>query len=608
MLKALYDYGIRRQLVLPVGCVSKTVKAYVSLSSASDDVSVYLGNDEPVVCPDIGSLANGKDKSNVLVEKRFVVLNERDPGKKAEVVLPTLKHSFFLEALRSAAEAEPMLSVCIRALETPEILCKIQAELDRNKVKPSDRISFRVDGVSVLRSEKVMTWWQDFRKQYAKPDAEPTTLCLITGEPTVPMTTTTPIQGLHIVGGHARGDALICFDKDSFCSYDQKKALNAPVSEEAFAAVKAGLDDLLKTAQILAGMKFVHWYDREIPMEDDPLYTLNLGDDLWVDEPEDAEGAPEPQVNEYTERNKANTVPESVFSGQEALNLDGTSYYILMLSGVGGRIMIRKYDRGNYSDLRRNLSQWYTDLLLTNRSGTGTVKRVKLNARLLRLLKYQKTDTRPFDRLSKELSGITPAVVNAILTGGPLPDSVAAKALAYIRSELLSNDDSSTQTPFPNSLACQWLKVWLLRKNRMNQQEVPILENYNYDIANVAYHCGGLMAVYAAIQKAAMPDMNAGIVERYYASAIQMPALVIGQLSSRSNYHLAKMENQWLASKYQEKLQKVSVALGAAIPATLNLEQQSYFALGYYQMGALLNQEKNERVAAAKQKAAEFAN
>lgn len=118
------------------------------------------------------------------------------------------------------------------------------------------------------------------------------------------------------------------------------------------------------------------------------------------------------------------------------------------------------------------------------------------------------------------------------------------------------------------------------------------MEEYNFSLPSTAYHCGGLMAVYAAIQKAAMPDVNTGIVERYYASAIQMPALVIGQLSSRSNHHLEKMENKWLANQYQEKLRQVSVALGTSIPATLNLEQQSYFALGYYQMGAKLSQEK----------------
>lgn len=129
------------------------------------------------------------------------------------------------------------------------------------------------------------------------------------------------------------------------------------------------------------------------------------------------------------------------------------------------------------------------------------------------------------------------------------------------------------------------------------------MEEYNMNLSDTAYHCGGLMAVYAAIQKAAMPDVNTGIVERYYASAIQTPALVIGQLSSRSNHHLEKITNKWLASEYRKKLCEVSVALGTHVPATLNLEQQSYFALGYYQMGAMLNREKNERYAAAKEKA-----
>ena len=228
---------------------------------------------------------------------------------------------------------------------------------------------------------------------------------------------------------------------------------------------------------------------------------------------------------------------------------------------------------------------------------------MKLSARLLRLLKFQKSDSRPFERLSKELAGITPAVVQAILSGGYLPDAIAAKALAYIRSELLLNDDSSTQSALPNSLACQWLKVWLLRKNRIYHQEGQILEEYDLNLRNAAYHCGGLMAVYAAIQRTAMPGVNTGIVERYYASAIQMPALVIGQLSSRSNHHLEKIKNGWLADQYREKLQEISVALGTSIPATLNLEQQSYFALGYYQMGARLNQERNRNIAAARERA-----
>ena len=576
---------------MPPGFAGKAVKAYVSLSENDDRVSIYLGGDEPVPCPDIGSLANG-NKSNVLAEKRSAVIPEEFGSKS----------TFFLEALHSASEEEPLLKVCVRALETSELAAVIRAELDRAKIKPEDWISFRVNGQSILQSENIRAWWQSYRKQFSAADEHQSALCLITGEPTVPMTTTTPIQGLRVVGGRASGDALICFDKTAFCSYNQKKAVNAPVSEEAFSVVKAALDNLLKDAPILAGMKFVHWFDREVPQEDDPLYALDFGFDLPEDQT-DEEAEPEAIANALTARDQADRVPESVYSGQSVPDLDNVSYYILLLSAVRGRAMIRRYDRGSYPDLRRNLGQWYADLALTNQSGTGNIRPVKLTARLLRLLKFQKTDSRPFDRLSKELAGITPAVVQAILSGGRLPDAVAAKALTYIRSELLSNDDSRIQSALPNSLACQWLKVWLLRKNRIQHQEGTILEEYNLSLRNAAYHCGGLMAVYAAIQRTAMPEINTGIVERYYASAIQMPALVIGQLSSRSNHHLEKIKNGWLADKYREKLQEISAALGTSIPAALNLEQQSYFALGYYQMGAKLNQERNRNIAAAREKA-----
>ena len=205
--------------------------------------------------------------------------------------------------------------------------------------------------------------------------------------------------------------------------YHQKKAANAPVSEAAFGVVKAALDDLLKDAPILAGVKFVHWFDREVPQQDDPLYTVDFGYDL----PEHETGD-EPAVNELTARNQANWIPESVYSGQAVPELDNVSYYILLLSAVNGRVMIRRYDRGSYPDLRRNLAQWYDDLALTNQGGTGTIRPVKLSARLLRLLKFQKSDSRPFERLSKELAGITPVVVQAILSGGCLPDAIAAKA------------------------------------------------------------------------------------------------------------------------------------------------------------------------------------
>ena len=136
MLKALYDYAISHNLSLPPGFTPKTIKAYIDLDSRAEDyVGIFLGDSEAVPCPDIGSLANGTDKCNALVEKLSVVFPER----------PTAKSVFFLDALKSAAEAEPALQICVSALENEEIQGHILQQLREKKVKPTDRISFRVD-------------------------------------------------------------------------------------------------------------------------------------------------------------------------------------------------------------------------------------------------------------------------------------------------------------------------------------------------------------------------------------------------------------------------------------------------------------------------------
>ena len=59
---------------------------------------------------------------------------------------------------------------------------------------------------------------------------------------------------------------------------------------------------------------------------------------------------------------------------------------------------------------------------------------------------------------------------------------------------------------------------------------------------------------------------------------------------------LDKIENEWLRKQYEEALNGVYCAIGNEIPATLTLEQQAYFALGYRQMCTKLQKDKNERI------------
>ena len=193
--------------------------------------------------------------------------------------------------------------------------------------------------------------------------------------------------------------------------------------------MKAALDHLLERAPVLAGMKFVHWFDRKIEDSDDLMIQCgDFGDfGLEAEIPEESETpiAAEQEARDAVKR--ADAKVKSVFSGQINPELNDVRYYILLLTGVGGRVMVRRFERGNYRELHEKLETWYRDLQLVNLGGGVPMKPCKLTARLLHLLKYQKTDSRPFERLGKELSGITPAVISSVLTGSPLPDTVAAR-------------------------------------------------------------------------------------------------------------------------------------------------------------------------------------
>ena len=583
MLKSLYDYAIRHDLTQPPGIVNKTVKAYVSLSSTSDYIGVTLGDDAPMPCPDIGSLANGTEKSNVIVEKRSVVI----PGT------PSIKSAFFLDALKSAAEHDQSLLPCVRALEDRQTRQTLQKQLDAAKIKPSDRISFEIDGRPIVEHDALLDWWQEYRKQFLKEDPAEQTLCLITGEPTIPLATTPSIRGLRAVGGHASGDALICFDKASFGSYGLKQGANAPVSETAYAAVKAALDHLLTDSPILAGMKFVHWYDADIqPQEDPVLARIDFGDFGDLGPEEEPDSIEQLQV-EFAANRAATRLVESVRSGERDVELGKTRYHILLLSGVGGRVMIRRYEQGSYEELKQCLDQWDRDLALTNLSGTQLLPSCKLTARLLGLLKVQKADRRPFERLGKELSGVTPSILQGILKGTPMPDSVAVRSLQAIRSHMLSDEEPKRKN-YHLGQACQWLKVWLIRNQKKGE---IIMSGYNEHNTSAAYQCGAILAIYERIQERAYPNVNVSVVQRYYSSAIQTPAQVIGRLSQLSIHHLRELEKsgKGLRVYFTKLLSDAYAKIDGPIPTVLTLPEQAEFALGYYQMIAKLNPKKEEQ-------------
>ena len=281
----------------------------------------------------------------------------------------------------------------------------------------------------------------------------------------------------------------------------------------------------------------------------------------------------------------------SIVSGKKTVELKNY-YTILLLSGVNGRVMVRYYEQGSYELLQKNIFLWEQQLELLDITGNQNVKPYKLNARLLRLLSKQRSEKNIFERVKKELSGVTQNIITAIIHGTPLPDVIAVRSLAYIRSQMLEISGENERQKIPDAIACQWLKVWLLRKDK----ESKIMSYYNPKHKSVAYHCGAAMAMHATIQNYAMAGVNANIVQRFYASGSRTPAHVLAKLNELSEYHFQKIKSEWLKNELKIQLNEIYVAIGDVIPVTLTLEGQAYFALGYRQMCAELQHRRNERM------------
>lgn len=603
MLKALYDYGIQNGLAIPPGFMRKTIRAYILLSAPGDYLGIQQCIDDNLICPDIGSLANSPDKCNPLAEKAEIILG--DDSRKTD---------FYRRLLRDGSLLVPQFGLCLSALETPGILAVIQDEAKSKKLNGMDRITFKVNDEPITESAAVKEWWGNYRRQFAKDSGktggENKTRCLITGELTTPLETVPTVTGLQTVGGHSRGEALICFDKAAFQSYGLKKSANAPVSEGAFSVVKDALNNLLEgspamyrrdknrsfnpTAPVFGGMKFVHWFDRALAPEDDPILPVFAGFDWGDAESEDIEPSVplQAQVNPQSARWQADQLIESVSSGKFPPPSD-CQYHILLISGANGRAMIRRYEHGTYENLRRNLELWNRDLALCGDFGRGLVNPRKLTARLMRLLKNPSPEN-IMEQMKKELAGITPSVILSIINGAPFPDPVASRALAYIRTQVYKDEFF-----IPDAVACQWLKAWLARKGGSRNEEVSNMAYFNPDFPNEAYHCGALTAIYADLQRAAMGDkLNSTVVTRYYVSASQMPSMVLGTLERMASSAYISKLSPGLASIYTERLNKeyafFDTDKGRSLPNRLNLEQQSYFALGYRQMCTQIAHDKQE--------------
>ena len=100
--------------------------------------------------------------------------------------------------------------------------------------------------------------------------------------------------------------------------------------------------------------------------------------------------------------------------------------------------------------------------------------------------------------------------------------------------------------------------------------------------------CGRMLAQLENAQYKALGDTNRTVVDRFYAGASTMPRNVFPGLLKTANAHLAKAGRspggkpaQIAISRRLGELSRMLIEAGG-FPATLSLDEQADFALGYW--------------------------
>jgi CRISPR-associated protein Csd1 len=575
MLQELVRYAQANIAGSEPGFTTRTVRWLAEVSLDGRLVNVLpLGNDkgeQTPKCPEMHNM-NAGGRAHFLVETLQTVLllyKANEDPKKIEGT--RVKHAFFKEMVSQMSSVVTTMQPLALFLDAGAQVEGLRERLAIEKAKPTDWLRWRIAGVDPLQHPDVLDWWRKWRvadqakghsdekqkrsKREQLDSAAAGMVCFLTGEAMEPVSTQPKVVGLSGVGGLGTGDVMAGFDKAAFCSFGLEQANNAAMGEKSAREYVDALNHLIKNhSRKLANALVVHWFKEAVKPEDDPLFFLF--------EP--------PELTEAAAQSSARKLLESLRTGQRSTP-GNNRYFAMTVSGAAGRVMVRDWMEGSFEELVSRIEKWFSDLEIVARDNGRLAPDPKFMAVCGALM-----------RDLKDLPAPTATTLwRVVLAGLPIPQPFIAQALARFRADLIEDK------PF-NHARMGLIKAYFIRKGGDHHMSAYL----NKEHPEPAYHCGRLLAVLASLQRAALGDVGAGVVQRYYVAASQTPGLTLGRLIGNAKNHLNKLEGG-LPFWYEEQIAEIMSRIQDRIPVTLDLERQSLFALGYYQQIAANRAGKN---------------
>ncbi len=602
------DYELKRiswRIVIDVdGKLISLADYRLNLNEATNKKPKYVGRWAFV--PRQPTRTSG-DLAFFLVDKAEYVLGI-DPAGRQKAKKLLARRALFQQAIVECAEqtndktVKAVAAFLNQVHQEPAI---VKNQLNFEHLEPNDLIGFVIDSQWVHDREAAKKYYSAQRASGSDdPESDPYQ-CLVTGEsvadvPLFPLLKKVP-------GGTSSGVALVSHNSNAFFSYGFKGNDNAPISRKAAETCGCALTRLLdpdypdpqnldsalgKRHARLGANTIVCFWTKQSDEESGPFLDVLT-----------------PIIEGQNEKD-VTTAYQSIWHGKPAPLKNPNDFYALTLSGTQGRAIVRDWLETSLAEVNKHLANHFADLKICRntrpKKGEALTPAIPLYWLLNSLAAEGRSEPVP--------PAVEASFVRSALQGSKYPFQLLQRALVRARAEAGKDDWANSMR---RDARAAILRAVLNRQREPDPdfKDYPeVDEEMNPMLDSPGYSCGMLIAVLERLQALAIGDVNASIIDRFFAAASASPRSVFVRLLKNSQHHYRKAKDDSDPKKrggarYMERLKdeilsrfdvegshnKASYPTSLGFPLHLNLEQQGLFVLGYHQMRHWLWMPKDER-------------
>lgn len=489
---------------------------------------------------------------------------EDKEGNKTEEVKKFERYFDKLEEYKSIPELAPVFSFYSKPQE-------VKKAIDAFEGKKSGNMTFMLES-SNIRFVSLQCVHDAIKRKYeeklcAKNDG--CRRCAICGSNKFPILDESH-GSIRMPRGQSAGSMLVSYNTNAFESYNLKGNLNSGICTKCARNYIEALKFLTTNGhETLSpkGEKEFKYTNRQ-KISDDTIvlfWTKKTDDNIdpWSD------------ICQPTAERVKRLFSSVALGDSKRVETEVDNYfYCCTLSSAAARIAIRDWMAVSVSQYQNNLKQWFDDI--------ATIKDGKIYYPGINTILYNciKKKAKPTQSDFKAKARIGTMLWHAALTNTSLPLMILQSVLSQIEHDKSKygcfNEEKST--------------VIRLVLNRYNKKKYKMKNELDQENGSKAYLCGRLFALICKLQFKAQGAVNSSIKDRFFASASNAPARVMGLLLTK----YVPIYEKKTKGAYHTPITEIAAKI-EHFPSKFSITERGEFALGYYyQYNKKINDINNE--------------